>query len=143
IGFTAAKLEATFSGPYAHKGLQGPDEWVDEVVRAVRETSGPEMTLMVDVQYAFDSVKRALRTAEAPERYNVYFLETPLRVEDRDLDLGRGAACRGHTADAVLRVPAGRAVRVALAQGARPRPARVRPRQPLVARCPGARPRTR
>ena len=29
IGFTAAKLEATFSGPYAHKGLEGPDEWIE------------------------------------------------------------------------------------------------------------------
>ncbi len=82
IGFTAAKLEATFSGPYAHKGLQGPDEWVDEVVRAVREAAGPEMTLMVDVQYAFDSVERALRTAEALARHDVFFLETPLWVDD-------------------------------------------------------------
>lgn len=84
IGFTAAKLEATFSGPYAHKGLQGPDEWVHEVVRAVRETAGPEMTLMVDVQYAFDSVERALQTAEAIAPYDVFFLETPLWADDLD-----------------------------------------------------------
>ncbi len=84
IGFTAAKLEATFSGPYAHKGLQGPDEWVEEVVGAVREAAGPEMTLMVDVQYAFDSVERALRTAEALAPYDVFFLETPLWVDDLD-----------------------------------------------------------
>ena len=82
IGFTAAKLEATFSGPYAHKGLQGPDEWIEEVVRAVREAAGPEMTLMVDVQYAFDSVERALRTAEALASYDVFFLETPLWADD-------------------------------------------------------------
>jgi L-alanine-DL-glutamate epimerase-like enolase superfamily enzyme len=84
IGFTAAKLEATFSGPYAHKGLEGPDEWVEEVVRAVREAAGPEMTLMVDVQYAFDSMERALRTAEALAPYDVFFLETPLWVDDLD-----------------------------------------------------------
>ncbi len=84
IGFTAAKLEATFSGPYAHKGLQGPDEWVEEVVRAVRQAAGPEMTLMVDVQYAFDSVDRALRTAEALAPYDIFFLETPLWVDDLD-----------------------------------------------------------
>jgi L-alanine-DL-glutamate epimerase-like enolase superfamily enzyme len=84
IGFTAAKLEATFSGPYAHKGLEGPDEWVHEVVRAVRAAAGPEMTLMVDVQYAFDSVERALRTAEAIAPYDVFFLETPLWVDDLD-----------------------------------------------------------
>jgi L-alanine-DL-glutamate epimerase-like enolase superfamily enzyme len=84
LGFTAAKLEATFSGPYAHKGLSGPDEWVEEVVRAVREAAGPAMTLMVDVQYAFDSVERALQTAEAIARHEVFFLETPLWVDDLD-----------------------------------------------------------
>ncbi len=84
IGFKAAKLEATFSGPYAHKGLQGPDEWIEEVVSAVRATAGPEMTLMVDVQYAFDSVERALRCAEKLASYDVFFLETPLWVDDLD-----------------------------------------------------------
>jgi L-alanine-DL-glutamate epimerase-like enolase superfamily enzyme len=82
LGFTAAKLEATFDGPYAHKGLSGPDEWVVEVVRAVRDAAGPEMTLMVDVQYAFDSVERALAAAEAIAPYDVFFLETPLWVDD-------------------------------------------------------------
>jgi L-alanine-DL-glutamate epimerase-like enolase superfamily enzyme len=82
LGFTAAKLEATFDGPYAHKGLHGPDEWVVEVVRAVRAAAGPEMTLMVDVQYAFDDVERALRTAEAIAEYDIFFLETPLWVDD-------------------------------------------------------------
>jgi L-alanine-DL-glutamate epimerase-like enolase superfamily enzyme len=82
LGFRAAKLEATFSGPYAHKGLSGPDERVTEVVAAVRAAVGPEMTLMVDVQYAFDSIDRALRTAEALAPYDVFFLETPLWVDD-------------------------------------------------------------
>lgn len=84
LGFSAAKLEATFDGPYAHKGLNGPDEWVVEVVRAVREAAGPEMTLMVDVQYAFDSVARAQACAEAIAPYDVFFLETPLWVDDLD-----------------------------------------------------------
>jgi L-alanine-DL-glutamate epimerase-like enolase superfamily enzyme len=84
LGFTAAKLEATFSGPYAHKGLRGPDEWITEVVRAVRDAAGAQMTLMVDVQYAFDSVERALRCAEAIAPYDVFFLETPLWVDDLD-----------------------------------------------------------
>jgi L-alanine-DL-glutamate epimerase-like enolase superfamily enzyme len=82
LGFTAAKLEATFDGPYAHKGLHGPDEWIVEVVRAVRDAAGPEMTLMVDVQYAFDSVERALAAAEAIAPYDIFFLETPLWVDD-------------------------------------------------------------
>jgi L-alanine-DL-glutamate epimerase-like enolase superfamily enzyme len=82
LGFSAAKLEATFDGPYAHKGLHGPDEWIVEVVRAVRAAAGPEMTLMVDVQYAFDDVERALRTAEAIAEHDIFFLETPLWVDD-------------------------------------------------------------
>jgi len=82
LGFTAAKLEATFSGPYAHKGLNGPDSWVVDVVRAVRDAAGPAMTLMVDVQYAFDTVERALQTAEAIAPYDIFFLETPLWVDD-------------------------------------------------------------
>ncbi|MEI7779262.1 MAG: mandelate racemase/muconate lactonizing enzyme family protein [Actinomycetes bacterium] len=82
LGFKAAKLEATFSGPYAHKGLDGPDEWVIDVVRSVREAAGPDMILMVDVQYAFDSVERALRAANALAEFDIFFLETPLWVDD-------------------------------------------------------------
>ena len=84
LGFTAAKLEATFDGPYAHKGLREPDEWIVEVVSAVREAAGPAMTLMVDVQYAFDSVARALAVAEAIAPFHIFFLETPLWVDDLD-----------------------------------------------------------
>jgi L-alanine-DL-glutamate epimerase-like enolase superfamily enzyme len=82
MGFQACKLEATFSGPYVHKGLVGPDERVTEVVAAVRAAVGPEMTIMVDVQYAFDSVERALRVAESWEGLDVFFLETPLWSDD-------------------------------------------------------------
>jgi L-alanine-DL-glutamate epimerase-like enolase superfamily enzyme len=84
LGFGAAKLEATFSGPYAHKGLAGPDEWIAEVVSQVRAAVGPGMTLMVDAQYAFDSVERALRAAEAIAPHDVFFLETPLWPDDLD-----------------------------------------------------------
>src|SRR5579863_2986789 len=37
LGFRAAKLEATFSGPYVHRELAAPDERVGELVAAVRE----------------------------------------------------------------------------------------------------------
>jgi L-alanine-DL-glutamate epimerase-like enolase superfamily enzyme len=82
MGFRACKLEATFSGPYVHKGLVGDDERITEVVAAVRAAVGPEMTIMVDVQYAFDSVERALRVVESWERLDVFFLETPLWTDD-------------------------------------------------------------
>jgi L-alanine-DL-glutamate epimerase-like enolase superfamily enzyme len=84
LGFTAAKLEATFSGPYAHKGLAGPDDWVVLVAREVRAAAGPDMTLMVDAQYAFDSVERALRVAEQIAEHDIFFLETPLWTDDID-----------------------------------------------------------
>jgi L-alanine-DL-glutamate epimerase-like enolase superfamily enzyme len=82
LGFRAAKCEATFSGPYVHKGLHGNDAHVIEVVSAVRDAVGPEMALMVDVQYAFDSVERALRCCDALAELDVFFLETPLWVDD-------------------------------------------------------------
>ena len=84
LGFSAVKMEATFAGPYKHKGLDGPDEWVVEVLRAVRAAVGAEMAIMVDVQYAFDTVERALRVAEQIAPYDVFFLETPLWVDDLD-----------------------------------------------------------
>ena len=82
LGFRAAKCEATFSGPYVHKGLYGDDD--QGPAAAVREAVGPDMALMVDVQYAFDSVERALRCAEALAELDVFFLETPLWVDDLD-----------------------------------------------------------
>jgi L-alanine-DL-glutamate epimerase-like enolase superfamily enzyme len=82
MGFRACKLEATFSGPYVHKGLAGPDERITEVVAAVREAVGADMTIMVDVQYAFDSVERALRVIESWDGLDVFFLETPLWTDD-------------------------------------------------------------
>jgi L-alanine-DL-glutamate epimerase-like enolase superfamily enzyme len=82
VGFRACKLEATFSGPYLHKGLVGPDERIAEVIAAVRSAVGPEMTIMVDVQYAFDSVERALQAIESWAEFDVFFLETPLWPDD-------------------------------------------------------------
>ncbi len=82
MGFRACKLEATFSGPYVHKSLAGPDERITEVIAAVREAVGPDMTIMVDVQYAFDSVERALRAIESWQGLDVFFLETPLWTDD-------------------------------------------------------------
>jgi L-alanine-DL-glutamate epimerase-like enolase superfamily enzyme len=40
------------------------------------------MTLMLDVQYAFDDAARALRVAEAIAPHDIFFLETPLWVDD-------------------------------------------------------------
>jgi L-alanine-DL-glutamate epimerase-like enolase superfamily enzyme len=84
LGFSAVKLETTFSGPYRHRGLDEPDERIAEVVSAVRAEIGPRVEIMVDVQYAFDSVERALVTAERLADLGVFFLETPLWPDDLD-----------------------------------------------------------
>jgi L-alanine-DL-glutamate epimerase-like enolase superfamily enzyme len=82
IGFRACKIETGFSGPYAHKGLLGPDEWITEVVTEVRKAVGQEMTIMVDVQYAFDTVERVLSLIESWDGLDVFFIETPLWTDD-------------------------------------------------------------
>ena len=62
-GFTAAKLELLFDGPYANLGVRESDERVTEVIAAVRAAVGTDFTLMVDVGYAFDSVDRAAKSS--------------------------------------------------------------------------------
>ena len=82
LGFQAAKLEVTLSGPYNHSGLDEPDEKVTETVAACREAVGADFTLMVDVQYAWPDANTALRTLRDWEPLDVYFIETPLPVDD-------------------------------------------------------------
>jgi L-alanine-DL-glutamate epimerase-like enolase superfamily enzyme len=81
-GFKAAKLEATFSGPYQHNGLSAPFEKVAEEIAAVREAVGPDSALMVDVQYAFPDADTCLRTIKAWDPYDLFFLETPFPSDD-------------------------------------------------------------
>ena len=84
LGFHAAKLEVTLSGPYNHSGLDEPDEKVTETVAACRAAVGADFTLMVDVQYAWPDADTALRTLRDWEELDVYFIETPLPVDDLD-----------------------------------------------------------
>lgn len=84
LGFTAAKLEATFDGPYRHAGLSAPDERITEIVAACRRAAGPDFTLMVDVQYAWPDPERALATLRDWEELDVFFIETPLPIDDLD-----------------------------------------------------------
>ncbi len=82
LGFQAAKLEVTLSGPYNHSGLDEPDERVTETVTACREAVGSDFTLMVDVQYAWPDADTALATLRDWEELDIYFIETPLPVDD-------------------------------------------------------------
>lgn len=82
FGFTAAKLEICIKGPYAHNRLQEGDEAMVELVAACREAVGPEMRLMVDVAYAWSDWKEALRVLRRLEKYDIFFVETPLGSDD-------------------------------------------------------------
>lgn len=81
-GFTAGKMECTLAGPYNHSGLRGTDEAMTEIVRACREAVGPDFTMMVDVQYLWQDAKSALRTIRKWDDLDIYFLETPLQIDN-------------------------------------------------------------
>jgi L-alanine-DL-glutamate epimerase-like enolase superfamily enzyme len=84
LGFEAAKLEIILDGPYANMGIRESDQRATEVVAAVRQAVGPGFDLMVDVGYAFDSVDRATGVLESWEQFDLFFVETPLWVDDLD-----------------------------------------------------------
>lgn len=84
FGFSAAKLEICINGPYTHNRLNEPDEAIVEIVAACRELVGPDMKLMVDVAYCWSDWKRALRVLRRLEKYDIFFFETPLAVDDLD-----------------------------------------------------------
>jgi L-alanine-DL-glutamate epimerase-like enolase superfamily enzyme len=82
LGFRAAKLEVCINGPYSHNGLQEDDARVVEIVAACRQAVGPEFTLMVDVAYAWPSAEHALRVIEKLAEHDLFFLETPIDIDD-------------------------------------------------------------
>jgi L-alanine-DL-glutamate epimerase-like enolase superfamily enzyme len=81
-GFRAAKLEITPMGPYAHKGLEGGEGRMTEVIAAVRKAVGPDFVLMVDVQYAFPDADACLAAIREWEPFQLFFIETPLPSDD-------------------------------------------------------------
>jgi L-alanine-DL-glutamate epimerase-like enolase superfamily enzyme len=83
-GFRAVKTEVTFDGPYAHNGLREPWERSTELLADVRAAIGPEVALLVDVQYAFANADTALRVLADWERLDLFFVETPLWPDDLD-----------------------------------------------------------
>lgn len=83
-GFKAAKMEVCLRGPYSHNNLQESNDAVVETVAACREAVGPEMTMMIDVAYAWWDAKEALGVMERLEPSKLYFLETPLNIDDLD-----------------------------------------------------------
>lgn len=82
FGFKAVKAEVTLEGPYAHNGLREPFERGTEVLAAVRSAIGPDVSLLVDVQYAFPDADTALATLADWTEFDLYFVETPLWPDD-------------------------------------------------------------
>jgi L-alanine-DL-glutamate epimerase-like enolase superfamily enzyme len=84
LGFRAAKVECTFSGPYAHLGLHASHDRVTQMLRDVRAAVGPDFTLMVDVQYAFPDAHTAVDVLRQWESLDLYFVEAPIWPDDLD-----------------------------------------------------------
>src|SRR4029450_1243780 len=85
LGFRAVKLEICIKGPYSHNSLQIEDDReIAKIVRACRKAVGPEMTLMVDVAYAWRDWKESLRAIDMFADQDIYFIETPLPSDDID-----------------------------------------------------------
>jgi L-alanine-DL-glutamate epimerase-like enolase superfamily enzyme len=82
FGFRAAKMEICIKGPYAHNLLREGDDAIVELVGMCRDAAGPEMTMMVDVAYAWSDWKEALRVMRRIEPFDIFFLETPLASDD-------------------------------------------------------------
>ncbi len=78
LGFKAMKTEVTMNGPYAHGGMRESYDRHTEVLAAVRKTIGPDITLMVDVQYLWEDAATCLSVIKDWKEFNAYFLETPL-----------------------------------------------------------------
>jgi L-alanine-DL-glutamate epimerase-like enolase superfamily enzyme len=78
LGFKAMKTEITMNGPHAHGGMRETYERHTEVLAAVRKSIGPDVTLMVDVQYLWEDSATCLDTVKDWGEFGIYFLETPL-----------------------------------------------------------------
>ena len=83
LGFKAAKLEICIKGPYSHNNIQIEDDnEFAKMIHRCREAVGKDMTLMADVAYAWDDWKTALRALNMIAEDNLYFIETPLKIDD-------------------------------------------------------------
>jgi len=84
LGFRAAKMEVCIKGPYTHNALANSDDDMVELVAACREAVGPDLVMMVDVAYCWTNAKEALRVLKRLEPYDIFFIETPIDIDDLD-----------------------------------------------------------
>ncbi len=84
LGFRAMKTEITMNGPYAHGGMRESWDRHTEVLAAVRKAIGPEVTLMVDVQYLWEDAATCLSVVRDWAEFDPWFLETPIWSDNLD-----------------------------------------------------------
>lgn len=84
LGFKAMKAEVTMNGPYAHDRMHETYDKHTRVVEAVRQAIGPDITLMIDVQYMWPDADTALRTVRDWASFDIFFLETPITIDRVD-----------------------------------------------------------
>ncbi len=84
LGFRAVKAEVTMNGPYAHHGMHEDYDKHTLVVEAVRKTLGPDIALMVDVQYMWPDAQTAIRIVRDWTDFGIFFLETPIWIDRID-----------------------------------------------------------
>ena len=86
LGFKAMKSEVTMNGPYAHGGMRESYDRHTEIVAAVRQAVGPQITLMIDVQYLWADAETCLSVVRDWREFDICFLETPVWSDNiRDL----------------------------------------------------------
>ena len=78
--FKPSELES--NGPYSHNGLQESDEHIVDIVAECRTAVGSDFVLMVDVAYAWPDARSALRVLNRLAPYDLFFLETPIDIDD-------------------------------------------------------------
>jgi L-alanine-DL-glutamate epimerase-like enolase superfamily enzyme len=81
-GFKGAKMEILLKGPCAQTCLTESNDPIVEMVAACREAVGPDLALMLDVGYAWTDWKEALGVLRSLEKYDLFFVETPLPPDD-------------------------------------------------------------
>ena len=74
--------EAADAAP--HGGMKESYDRHTEVVAAVRAALGPEMVLMVDVQYLWEDAATCLSVVKDWAAFDVFFLETPIWSDNLD-----------------------------------------------------------
>ncbi len=77
MGFRAVKLQLVYGEVYT-------DADIVRLVRLARQLLGDRMTFMIDVGYRWTDSKAAIWTIRQLEDCNLYFVETPLRMDDLD-----------------------------------------------------------